>query len=236
MHINFGIIAAMEAECEAFKQQMQQKETIYMAGLNYMKGELLGQKIILLQSGIGKVNAAIGTSLMIKEFNPKYIINTGSSGGFADDLNIGDVIIASEAGYHDVDATAFGYEIGQIPGQETMFKSSKKLQDIALKADAGKYNLRLGSIVSGDSFIHDPKQLQKIQKLFPTIDAIEMEAAAVGQVCASMGVKFIAIRSISDLVNKDDNSMDFQEFLPIAAKNSLAVVSYILQNYTDEEK
>lgn len=228
--IAFGIIAAMEAECEAFKRQMNNKTTTKIGGLDFITGDLLGQHIVLVQSDVGKVNAAFATTLMIKEFSPAYVINTGSAGGFAPDLNVGDVIISAYVGYHDVDVTAFGYEMGQVPRQNPLFEASKPLQNIALKAEVKGHKIRLGSILSGDSFVHDKNQLQKIQAFFPNADAIEMEAAAIAQICTLMDVPYIIIRSISDLVNKDDNNMDFKEFLPIAAQNSLDVVAYILKN------
>ncbi len=228
--MDFGIIAAMEEEAQAFKQQMQNTKTHKIYHLEFITGIFFGKKVTLLQSGIGKVNAAIATAILIDEFSPQFIINTGSAGGFAEDLSIGDVIISSSVAHHDVDVTAFEhYEIGQVPGSAPFFTADENLQNLALKAKVDGYKIRHGHIVSGDSFVHKKSQLQKIQTSFPNADVIEMEAAAIAQTATLMNTPFVIIRSVSDLVNKEGNEMDFQAFLPIAAQNSFTIVSAILE-------
>ena len=110
-----GIIGAMEQEVAILRGQIEQCETLHHAGGTYYSGKLAGHGVILLQCGIGKVAAAIGTCMLIERFNPDCIINTGSAGGFDTSLSVGDVVISSEVRYHDADVTAFGYEMGQLP-------------------------------------------------------------------------------------------------------------------------
>ena len=106
-----GIIGAMEEEVEILKSAIENKETIKKAHVIFYKGHLEGKEIVLAQSGIGKVNAAITTALMINDFKPDLIINTGSAGAIDPNLNIGDIIISNKVYYHDVNATAFGYKM-----------------------------------------------------------------------------------------------------------------------------
>lgn len=229
--VSFGIIAALEPECLAFKERIQNPKRSTVGSLEFIQGDLNGQSVVLLQCGFGKVNAAIATSLMIKQFSPQYVINIGSAGGFASDLNIGDVIISSSVVHHDVDVTGLGYELGQVPGCEVVFNADEKLQKLALTAEMSPYKIRSGKIISGDSFVHHRDQLEKIHKHFPDADVIEMEGASVAQSCTILGTKFLIVRSVSDCVYDENNSVDFHEFLPIAAKNSLSVVSHILENF-----
>ncbi len=234
MAVEFGIIAAMETECKALEAIMENIQEHVCASMVFLEGELYGRKIVLLQCGIGKVSAAVGTTLLIEKFSPQYIINTGSAGGFAQDLKIGDIIVSEKVAYHDVDLTSFNhYKIGQMAGCEPEFiANSSLLQTVAKISPTDQtVSMRKGIIVSGDSFISDKKQQQKIQKDFPEADVIEMEAAAIAHTCMIFNVPFIVVRSVSDLINVEGNHIDFHEFLPIAAKNSLDIVSQILQKH-----
>lgn len=234
MNIEFGIIAAMGAECEALKAVMTYTKEHQYGQMCFFEGMLHGRKIILNQCGIGKVAAAVGTSLLIEKFAPKYIVNTGSAGGFAADLNIGDIIVSEKMAYHDVDLTSFDhYVIGQMAGCKPEFYADAHLLQTAenIAPSDNRVRLRKGFIVSGDSFISATEQQQKIQQNFPTADVIEMEAAAIAHTCMLFNTPFIAIRSVSDLINHQGNHIDFHEFLPIAAKNSLDIVTQILQNH-----
>lgn len=234
MKIEFGIIAAMEAECEALKTAMNDIKEHQYGQMTFWQGMFNGRNIVLSQCGIGKVAAAVGTTLLIEKFSPKYIINTGSAGGFAADLNIGDIIVSEKMAYHDVDLTSFDhYVIGQMAGCEPEFYADNNLLETAanITPSDSKVKLRKGFIVSGDSFISAMEQQQKIQQDFPTADVIEMEAAAIAHTCVLLNTPFIAIRSVSDVINRQGNHIDFHEFLPIAAKNSLDIVSQILQKH-----
>ncbi len=224
-----GIIGAMEEEIEILKSQMVELEEIKIAHKVFYKGLLNGKEIILTQSGIGKVNVAISTALLINEFKPAYIINTGSAGALQPGLSLGDVVISSEVAYHDADARAFGYEIGQIPGMPATYKADQELfkkVDKVLKSLS--QNGKEGLIVSGDSFIGTSAQRQTILASFPHALAAEMEAAAIAQTCFQFNTPFIITRAISDLAD-EEAGMTFEAFLKVASQSSSKMVSELVK-------
>lgn len=224
-----GIIGAMEEEIEILKSQMVELEEIKIAHTVFYKGLLNGKEIILTQSGIGKVNVAISTALLINEFKPAYIINTGSAGALQPGLSLGDVVISSEVAYHDADARAFGYEIGQIPGMPATYKADQELfkkVDKVLKSLS--QNGKEGLIVSGDSFIGTSAQRQTILASFPHALAAEMEAAAIAQTCFQFNTPFIITRAISDLAD-EEAGMTFETFLKVASQSSSKMVSELVK-------
>ncbi len=224
-----GIIGAMEEEIEILKSQMVELEEIKIAHTVFYKGLLNGKEIILTQSGIGKVNVAISTALLINEFKPAYIINTGSAGALQPGLSLGDVVISLEVAYHDADARAFGYEIGQIPGMPATYKADQELfkkVDKVLKSLS--QNGKEGLIVSGDSFIGTSAQRQTILASFPHALAAEMEAAAIAQTCFQFNTPFIITRAISDLAD-EEAGMTFEAFLKVASQSSSKMVSELVK-------
>ncbi|NHA36080.1 5'-methylthioadenosine/S-adenosylhomocysteine nucleosidase [Staphylococcus schleiferi] len=224
-----GIIGAMEEEIEILKSKMVGLEEIKIAHTVFYKGFLNDKEIILTQSGIGKVNVAISTALLINEFKPSYIINTGSAGALQPGLSLGDVVISSEVAYHDADARAFGYEIGQIPGMPATYKADQELfekVDKVLKSLS--QNGKEGLIVSGDSFIGTNAQRQTILASFPHALAAEMEAAAIAQTCFQFNTPFIITRAISDLAD-EEAGMTFEAFLKVASQSSSKMVSELVK-------
>ncbi len=224
-----GIIGAMEEEIEILKSQMVGLEEIKIAHTVFYKGFLNDKEIILTQSGIGKVNVAISTALLVNEFKPSYIINTGSAGALQPGLSLGDVVISSEVAYHDADARAFGYEIGQIPGMPATYKADQELfekVDKVLKSLS--QNGKEGLIVSGDSFIGTNAQRQTILASFPHALAAEMEAAAIAQTCFQFNTPFIITRAISDLAD-EEAGMTFEAFLKVASQSSSKMVSELVK-------
>lgn len=224
-----GIIGAMEEEVEILKQEMTKLEETQIAHTRFYKGFLDGKAVVLLQSGIGKVNVAISTALLIDRFNPDYVINTGSAGGLQPGLTLGNVVISTQVGYHDADARAFGYEMGQIPGMPATYEADDYLTD---KVKSVLKTLNQGSmeglIVSGDSFIGTEAQREVILKDFPHAIAAEMEAAAIAQTCYQFGKPFIVTRAISDLAD-GEASMTFDEFLKVASKSSSEMVRALVK-------
>ncbi|MFT8310024.1 MAG: 5'-methylthioadenosine/S-adenosylhomocysteine nucleosidase [Sporolactobacillus sp.] len=220
--MTLGIIGAMEEEVALLKERMDGVEQNEIAGCRFYKGLLNGTEAVLLQSGIGKVSAALGTTLLIDHYHPTAVINTGSAGGTDINLNIGDVVISSSVIHHDADATAFGYAAGQIPGMPPEFQPNSKLVKAALAASAAVrsgHQIVEGQIGSGDSFMADPERIHNVKATFPQLKAVEMEAAAIAQVCYQFGVPFLIIRSLSDIAGKDSN-LSFDQFLKTAAKHS----------------
>ena len=223
--MKIAVIGAMEQEVEALRLAIEDAQTDIIAKSEYTVGKYAGHDVILLKSGIGKVNAAMSTSILLEKFNPDIVINTGSAGGFDVSLEVGAIVISDEVRHHDVDVTAFGYEMGQVPDLPAAFKSDEKLRKLAEETvnELGEHQYATGLIATGDSFMSDSERVELVRGYFPQMKAAEMEAAAVAQVCYQFDVPFVIIRSLSDIAGKE-SSMSFEEFLPTAAKHSTEIV------------
>ncbi|WP_210395085.1 5'-methylthioadenosine/S-adenosylhomocysteine nucleosidase [Motiliproteus sediminis] len=220
-----GVIGAMEEEVQYLREQLQQREDLTLAGYEFHSGELNGQRVVLLKSGIGKVNAAIGTTIMLERFAPDCIINTGSAGGFAAELEIGDVVISSEVRQHDFDLTVFGYEHGQVPQMPPAFTPDPVLVDIAETSIRTVHDVKTvkGLIATGDAFMNCPDKVAETRAKFPQMLAVEMEAGAIAQTCFRFDVPFIIFRALSDIAGKE-SSISFKEFLEQAGIHSANMV------------
>ncbi len=230
--MKIGIIGAMEQEVAILKAAMTTPETHTQAGCTFYTGQLNGVDVVLLQSGIGKVAAAVGTTLLINDYQPDAVINTGSAGGFAPSLNLGDVVISTEVRHHDADVTAFGYEMGQMAGQPAAFIADKALiekVETALAQMQDTHAVR-GLICTGDTFVCTAEKQAYIRKYFPSAVAVEMEASAIAQTCHQFDVPFVIVRAISDVADKE-SPMSFDEFLPLAAKSSSEMVIKTLEQF-----
>ncbi|MDC7218456.1 MAG: 5'-methylthioadenosine/adenosylhomocysteine nucleosidase [Spirochaetales bacterium] len=225
-----GIIGAMEEEIRLLKDIFTCREQFEEGGVVFHLGETDRYRVVLMQCGIGKVNAAIGTTLLISRYNPLCIINTGSAGALDRELNQGDVIISSHVVHHDVDVTPFGYVMGQVPQLPETFIPEEKLVEVASRAaeEQAHLNVKKGAIASGDQFVSDLDRVDRIRKEFPEAVAAEMEAAAIGQTCHQFGKPFVIIRSISDRADSDA-ALSFEEFLETAAVNSARIVEGIVK-------
>lgn len=220
--MRIGIIGAMDEEMALLKEQLEGTEESTIAGYHFYEGTLSGKDVVLLQSGIGKVNAAMATTLLLQEFSPDCIINTGSAGGFDHSLKVGDVVISSEVRHHDVDVTAFNYEYGQVPGLPAAFLPDDHLVDVAEKAAKDTQEgiqIVKGLIATGDSFMSDPERVEGLRSHFSNLQAVEMEAAAIAQVCHQFKKPFVIIRALSDIAGKESH-VSFDQFLETAAKHS----------------
>lgn len=224
-----GIIGAMEPEVALLKQQISNGRTEQLGGYTFLLGELAGKQVVLVQSGIGKVAAAVATTLMICQFKPDCIINTGSAGGFDPELSVGDVVISTEVRHHDVDVTAFGYEMGQVPQMPPAFLAHPALVRAAEQSIAalGFCKTKKGLIATGDSFMCDPERIGKTRSQFPAMLAVEMEGAAIAQSCYMLQTPFVVIRSLSDIAGKESPE-SFEAYLEVASRNSSAMVQELL--------
>ena len=235
-----GIIGAMDEEIEFLVSTYGVKETYERGGCVFHLGEHDRFRIVLLKSGIGKVNAAIGTTLLISLYDPMCVINTGSAGAVDRDLDVGDVVVSSETGHHDVDATSFGYALGQVPRMPDAFLPHSVLVDMARETAGELEHLRVrtGGIITGDSFINDRAKIDSLRENFPAALATEMEAAAIAQTCHQFRKPFVIIRSISDRADGGAH-VSFEEFLEKAAVNSARIVQGIvsrLESYVPEKE
>lgn len=228
--MKIGVIGAMEEEVELLRGSLENVTTEEIAHCEFTAGTYKGQEVVLLKSGIGKVNAAMSTTLLLQKYQPDVVINTGSAGGFDQNLEVGAIVISDEVRHHDVDVTVFGYEMGQVPQMPAAFRSDAGLMEMAEKAvdELGEHSYAVGLIATGDSFMNDPIRVEQVRGHFPDMKASEMEAAAVAQVCHQFDVPFVVIRALSDIAGKESN-VSFDEFLPVAAKHSTQIVLNVVE-------
>lgn len=226
-----GLIGAMDEEVAVIKAWMTEVREQTIAGCEFYVGQFEGKDVVLLKSGIGKVNAAISTTLLLSQFKPDYVINIGSAGGYDTDLSVGDVVISDEVLHHDVDVTAFGYVMGQVPNMPATFVAEAGLVQKAKNAVKAvtKVQAKIGLIGTGDSFMSDPVRVESVRALFPALLAVEMEAAAVAQVCFKFETPFVVVRSLSDIAGKE-SSQSFEEYLSVAAENSSLMIQQMLKD------
>ncbi|NLP47168.1 MAG: 5'-methylthioadenosine/adenosylhomocysteine nucleosidase [Epulopiscium sp.] len=226
-----GIIGAMDEEIIALKEKMEVQKVENVAGLEFVVGELSHLPVVLVRCGIGKVNAALCTQILISQFHIDAIINIGVAGALHPELKIGDVVISSDTIHHDFDASAFGDDIGVIPRmEESTFQADAKL--IHLAKEAGKHissirQIYVARIVSGDQFIADKRKKDWIWRKFGAY-CTEMEGAAIAHVCYVNEIPFVIIRSISDGADQGAD-MNFNQFVKLAAQNSSALIEQMLQ-------
>jgi adenosylhomocysteine nucleosidase len=223
--MKIAIIGAMEEEVTYLRENIEGRTQETVAGCEFTFGRMNGAEVILLRSGIGKVNAAMSTTILLEKYKPDCIINTGSAGGFSPELNVGDAVISTEVRHHDVDVTAFGYEYGQVPQLPAAFTADEKLITAAIIAakELDNFQIVKGLIATGDSFMEDPERVNYIRNKFENLQAVEMEAAAVAQVAHQFGVPFVIIRSLSDIAGKQ-SEISFDQFIDQAARHSSALV------------
>lgn len=227
-----GIIGAMEEEVAKLKENMQIQETSVIAGMEFCQGICEGQNVVIVRSGIGKVNAAVCTQILCDVFKVNAIINTGVAGSLKNEINIGDIVLSEDALQHDMDATGFGYDPGVIPRmEESVFKGDEDLLKIAQKV-CQEVNPDIqvfrGRVVSGDQFISDHDVKQRIVNRFGGF-CTEMEGAAIAQTAWLNKVPYLVIRAISD---KADGSaeMDYSEFEMKAIDHTVRLMTGMLRN------
>ncbi len=211
-----GILGAMSIEVDGLCNKLERKIVKSIAGNEYNAGQLNGVSVVVVKCGVGKVNAAVATQVMIDHFDIDCIINTGVAGSLNNSLNILDLVISDDLVQHDFDTTGAGQEqFGLIPGfQNVAFDVNKKLSQLAVDTGQeifGKDSVYLGRIATGDQFICDSTRKERIVKLFGAI-CVEMEGSAIAQTCYLNNMPFLVIRAI---FNKSDesatmNSADFE--------------------------
>lgn len=230
LFMKVAIIGAMEEEISLIRSHINNLQILQYVSHKIYTGHIEDIDVALLKSGIGKVSSAIGTALLIQYCKPDVVINTGSAGSLSSSLNIGDVVISKEVRYHDVDITAFGYNLGQMAGCPTAFLSDRKLIVLA-ESSIRKLQLNsvCGLICSGDAFINGSKSLARIRSDFPNTLAVEMEAAAIGHVCHLFSIPFVAIRTISDVAD-DLSHTSFKEFLLVTSEQSAMILNTMIKS------
>ncbi len=240
-----AILGAMPEEIQLLESQMSHIKTKNILGFQFKTGKLNGRKIVLTETGIGKVNAAVVTTLIIKEFQPKSVIFTGIAGGISEALKQGDIVIGNKLTYHDYGRlTNEGLSTNATRNPITKqlnplyfssdsilvlqaMSAAKEVNLQKMSAEASQPNISVGTIVTGDTFVTSSTAVGHFEKTLQA-SATEMEGAAVAQVCFQQNIPFLIIRSISDKAN-EKASVDFQTFKKIASDNSATLVKEILK-------
>lgn len=226
---NIGIIGAMAEEIELFKDGMSEVNEYRKAGIDFYVGIMNGKQTVLCQSGVGKVNAAVCTQILIDEFQVEKIVFTGVAGALNPELEIGDIVVSTSARQHDIDASALGFEKGTIPfASKSIFVADKELVELAIESSKqiNEGKTVTGLILSGDQFIAGGELAKRLYDDFGGF-CTEMEGASVAQVCDMNNIPFVIIRSMSD---KADGSahINFSEFTKLASKRSYQIVDKML--------
>ena len=223
-----GIIGAMDSEVEAIFAQMASKDKIQINNLTFYKGKIFDKDLVVVKCGVGKVNAALCTQLLILTFKVDCVINTGIAGATGKGLNIYDFVVSTEALYHDFDTTFFGYKLGQVPGMPETFKADEKLTNLAVqvfeKSDLAKnHKIQKGLIASGDQFIAGGEKKNFIVENFHPL-CVEMEGCAIAHACHANGVPFVIIRCMSDCADENVQSTYEEEKASKVSSNFLLEV------------
>lgn len=224
---NIGIVVAMDEEKAEIEKVISNKEIKKINNLKFIIGKIKDKNIVLVQCGVGKVNAARTTQKLIDKFNITTIINVGVAGAINSNLKIGDVIIAKKVIQHDFDITAFGHNKGYITDVgEGIESDNNLLEKVKEIRQDNSYKTKIGIIATGDIFCTDIKMKEKINNKF-NADVVDMECGAIAQVSFLENIPFLAIRSVSDIPN-GDNAKTFDENLKTASKIASEVLCNIL--------
>lgn len=225
-----GIIAAMNEEVAAIKKIMDKVSVKKIYNLEIITGTINKKEVVLVKCGVGKVNAARTTQILIDNFNLEYIINVGTAGSLNENIEIGDIVIGEKLVEHDVDITAGGHEKGYITNIGKYFYSDQNLinkSKMIIENMNEDFKAVIGLIATGDVFVQDIKIKDEIKKEF-NADCTEMEGAAIAQVCTLDNVPFIVIRSISDKPN-GKNAIDFEKYLELACERYAKFIDIFLK-------
>jgi len=225
--VRIGVIGAMQEEVSALISQMKDKEEYTIAGMTFCKGNLWNQDAVVVRSGVGKVNIGICTQLMITVFSVDFVINTGVAGGLYKDINVGDIVISSDALQHDLDCSAHGFKKGAIPDMESsVFKADPELVDLAREACElvnPEISCYVGRVVTGDQFIGGSEKKKELVELFDAY-CVEMEGGAMAQVAWLNKVPFVIVRAITDRAD-DTAAVDYNTFVQEAIVHTVKLLA-----------
>lgn len=217
----------MDKEFQRVRELLSGAEDIEVEGRRFVEGHIGDNEIVLLQCGIGKVNAAIGATELIDRFNPDAVVSTGVAGGADTSLNVQEVVVAAETCYHDVYCGA-DQAYGQIMGMPARFAADPQLLEKALSIDCG-VKIHSGLTVTGDWFVDSREKMRSIIGHFPEAKAVDMESAAIAHVCCQRKVPFVSFRIISDIPLKDDKAQQYFDFWDRIADGSFHVTKAFLE-------
>ena len=222
--MKLGIIGAMTVEVETLVEKLEHVSARSVAGSTYYEGKLEGLDVVVVQCGVGKVNAAMCVQTLCNLYAVTHIVNTGVAGSLCAELDIGDLVVSRDAMYHDFEVSALGYPHGKVPGMDVVaFPADEKLMNLAYAAAeaVNPGHTKIGRVASGDQFICRKEQKEQIIAVTGAICA-EMEGAAIAHTAYRNGVPFAILRAISDKAD-DTAEMDYPTFEAIAARRCAAV-------------
>jgi adenosylhomocysteine nucleosidase len=222
-----GIIAAMTLERQAIQELLEQPQSIDYFGQTFRQGRLSGKPVILAESGVGKVAAAVTTARLIEHFGCTVILNCGTAGGLLSQQRILDIVVADRLTYHDWDQESMDGQPRGFAHNRYVFRADPQLVRKAGQAArqvGGDHAVFIGPVVSGDVFVSDPRLVESIKKSFPEAVACDVESCAVGQVCTAYQVPFVILRSLSDIVIRQGNTLDFDRYCQQASRISAGFV------------
>lgn len=225
-----GIIGAMEEEVIKLKANMQDIKVTKKAAMEFNQGKLQEKDVVIVRSGIGKVNAALCTQILVDDYHVNVIINTGIAGSLDNDINIGDIVLSTDALQHDVDAVAFGYDKGVIPRMETsIFPADESLVELA-KLTCERVNpdikVHTGRVVSGDQFIASNKMKEQLVTSFHAL-CTEMEGAAIAHAAFLNKVPYLIVRAISDKADQSAE-IDYPTFEKKAIEHTVKLMNALI--------
>lgn len=229
--MKIGVICAMPEEISTLVDHLTHQTKHVIGGVNLYQGQINGHELILCESGIGKVQAAITATLLAQIPDLDLLVNTGSAGGIGAGLNIGEIVVSTGVAYTDVDVTGFGHPMGQLPNQPLVFEADANYAaDFVAAAEAVDLKATSGLIVSGDQFVNSEARIKEILKLYPQALANEMEGAAVGQVATQFKLPFVVIRAMSDTADHEAAEA-FDDFIIDAGRRSAQMLLSFLDQH-----
>lgn len=225
--MKIGIIVAMGKELDLLLPLLSDTSAVTINNFTFHKGKAGRHEIVALQSGIGKVNAAVATLTLIENFHPALVMNTGVAGGTGNGASILDVVIGTRIAYHDCWCGP-GTEWGEAAGCPRYFESVPEIAGLSFLAENPR--VKKGLIASGDIFVSRPEDVNRIKSLFPDVMAVDMESAAIAQVCNIKSVPFFCLRVVSDTPGADDNIAQYENFWTDAPRETFEIIREILKS------
>ncbi|NLJ96667.1 MAG: 5'-methylthioadenosine/adenosylhomocysteine nucleosidase [Clostridiales bacterium] len=226
-----GIIGAMDEEVKRLKELMQNVQIKSIASMDFYEGYFEKVPLVVVRSGIGKVNAALCTQILIDRYDIEIVINTGVAGSLRNEIDIADIVLSTEALQHDMDARGFGYEMGVIPRMDkSIFTADIKLVNLAKKVCSEvlpSLGVHTGRVLSGDQFISDTKKKEWLVNTFDGY-CTEMEGAAIAQAAYLNNIPFLIIRAISDKADQSAE-MVYSEFEELAIDNTVKLLTELIK-------
>ncbi len=227
--MKIGIIVAMDKELNLLLPLLSEPQQQTVNGYTFHCGRIASAEIVAMKCGIGKVNAAMGTLTLIDSFSPDLIINTGVAGGTGGNAGILDIVVGTRIAYHDVWCGP-GTEWGDAAGCPRFFHTADMVNSLTCLHESE--NVKHGLVCSGDIFVSDPEVVNRIRSLYPDVDAVDMESAAIAQVCYLRNVPFACIRVISDTPGAEDNISQYENFWDEAPRHTFDMLRHIIRELT----